>query len=172
MAADEMYFYLDDTAQQKGPLPRRALLKLLESGLVSRATYVWRHGADAGATAWEQIHAYEPLAATAEMVQGQWYIAGLGDAGEGAGGGGEGGGGGGALRAGPYNLRELRRRFDAGEIDGLTSVWCGRLARWTPLATLAYAYAVASALMASIQLSAILTTLQLLWCVQPFQVCV
>ena len=49
MAADEMYFYLDDTAQQKGPLPRRALLKLLESGLVSRATYVWRHGADAGA---------------------------------------------------------------------------------------------------------------------------
>ena len=77
MAADEMYFYLDDTAQQKGPLPRRALLKLLESGLVSRATYVWRHGADAGATAWEQIHAYEPLAATAEMVHG--YI-GLGDA--------------------------------------------------------------------------------------------
>ena len=58
MAADEMYFYLDDTAQQKGPLPRRALLKLLESGLVSRATYVWRHGADAGATAYnfDAIH--------------------------------------------------------------------------------------------------------------------
>ena len=71
MAADEMYFYLDDTAQQKGPLPRRALLKLLESGLVSRATYVWRHGADAGATAWEQIHAYEPLGAP-DTVCNRW----------------------------------------------------------------------------------------------------
>jgi len=109
----DQYMYSVD-GRTRGPLPGKALLKLLERGVVPANAAVWAPGF----AAWMPILEATGLGERAALARGQFFVA---DETKPEG------------RAGPFPLGELRRRFDAGEVDGLTAVFVAGGSAWAPL---------------------------------------
>mmetsp|Transcript_7807 Transcript_7807/g.27704 ORF Transcript_7807/g.27704 Transcript_7807/m.27704 type:complete len:516 (+) Transcript_7807:86-1633(+) len=103
-ASDEQWFYLTQAGEQRGPLSGGALLRMAERGVVQMECLVWRPGAEA----WGPLYDAPALKARVQLVRSQFYVADANTAGG---------------RLGPFNLGDLRRRFEDGDIDGMTSVW-------------------------------------------------
>ena len=99
---------------QRGPLPGQALLKLLERGVVPMSCVVWRPSQ----AAWLAPSEAPGLGERARLVRCQFYVADPA-APEG--------------RGGPFPLGELRRRVEAGDADGLSSVFVAGGDAWRPL---------------------------------------
>ena len=103
-APPDSWMYSSD-GQPKGPLPGFSLLRLLERGVVPPTATVWALTLN-GVGAHNQA---DGLATRANLCRKRFYVM---DSNE---------------RQGPFILGELRRRFEAGEIDGLSQIlWKAR----------------------------------------------
>ncbi|KAJ8605520.1 hypothetical protein CTAYLR_000058 [Chrysophaeum taylorii] len=105
---DSSWYYSVD-GKSLGPVPAGALLKLVERGVVPESASAWKSGLEK----WVPLESALGLGVT--LVRSSFYVV----AGE--------------STLGPYNLSELRRRFEVGEIDGLSRVWHAKSTEWTPL---------------------------------------
>lgn len=100
-ADSHLWYYSVDGGEAKGPLPRGALLKLVARGvIVAERTALWRSGIET----WLALP--EALGEAAALARSTFYYA-----------------SGSGERVGPVNTVELSRRFERGEIDGLTRIW-------------------------------------------------
>jgi len=94
----------------RGPLTRAAFLKLVERGVIrAEQTMVYRVSASGSSggtkTEWTRALDAEGLREGLALTRQSWYYAADGAA------------------VGPVNVSELRRRFEDGAIDGLTTVY-------------------------------------------------
>jgi len=88
------------TSEAKGPLFASSLLRLLETGVLkAEETMV------CNASEWRWLVEEPTLRDKVALVRNIWYYAD------------------GEETKGPINLSELRRRFEAGDLDGLTRVY-------------------------------------------------
>ena len=103
---------------QRGPLPSAALLKLWERGVVPMdRCAVWTPGA----AGWCAPSDAPALRERAALVRCQFFVADATAP---------------DRRSGPFPLGELRRKFDGGEVDGLTAVYAvtgTAAAAWAPI---------------------------------------
>ena len=106
-APPDSWMYSSD-GQPKGPLPGFSLLRLLERGVVPPTATVWApHMKE-----WKQITEADGLAIRANLCRKRFYVMDQ------------------SQRQGPFILGELRRRFEAGEIDGLSQIFVEGSEQW------------------------------------------
>ena len=111
-APPDSWMYSAD-GQPKGPLPGFSLLRLLERGVVPPNATVWApHLSE-----WAPITEADGLATRAKLCRQRFYVM---DRQE---------------RRGPFILGELRRRFEAGEIDGLSQIFVEGSEAWQQLSS-------------------------------------
>ena len=114
-APADAWMYSTD-GRPKGPLPGFSLLRLLERGVVPPEATVWApHLRE-----WAPITEASGLAVCAKLCRALFYVAGEDQ-----------------QRQGPFPLMELRRRFEEGLVDGLTSTFVEGGSEWQPLAEVA-----------------------------------
>ena len=111
-APPDSWMYSSD-GQPKGPLPGFSLLRLLERGVVPPTATVWAPHL----SAWAPITEADGLAVRAKLCRQRFYVM---DQQE---------------RRGPFILGELRRRFENGEIDGLSQIFVEGSEAWQQLSS-------------------------------------
>ena len=111
-APPDSWMYSSD-GQPKGPLPGFSLLRLLERGVVPPTATVWAPHL----TAWAPITEADGLAIRANLCRKRFYVM---DSNE---------------RRGPFILGELRRRFEDGQIDGLSQIFVEGSEAWQQLSS-------------------------------------
>lgn len=97
---DALWFFLDAQGQQRGPASAAVLARMLDRGLLSAAALVWTQGM----AQWAPAERVQPFESQLSFGRLRWWYA------EAEG------------RAGPVSSQELLRRFEEGEVDGLTQV--------------------------------------------------
>ena len=113
-APPDSWMYSAD-GQPKGPLPGFSLLRLLERGVVPPTATVWAPHL----TAWAPITEADGLATRAKLCRQRFYVMDN------------------QQRQGPFILGELRRRFEAGEVDGLSQIFVEGSEKWQQLSDVA-----------------------------------
>ena len=109
-APPDSWMYSAD-GQPKGPLPGFSLLRLLERGVVPPNATVWAPHLKE----WAPITEADGLAVRAKLCRQRFYVM---DQQE---------------RRGPFILGELRRRFENGEVDGLSQIFVEGSQEWQQL---------------------------------------
>ena len=113
-APPDSWMYSAD-GQPKGPLPGFSLLRLLERGVVPPTATVWAPHLKE----WAPITEADGLAVRAKLCRQRFYVMDQ------------------SQRQGPFILGELRRRFEAGEIDGLSQIFVEGSEAWQQLSDVA-----------------------------------
>ena len=111
-APPDSWMYSAD-GQPKGPLPGFSLLRLLERGVVPPTATVWAPHLKE----WATITEADGLSVRAKLCRQRFYVMDN------------------QQRQGPFILGELRRRFEAGEIDGLSQIFVEGSEKWQQLSS-------------------------------------
>ncbi len=66
----DSWLYIDSNSVQKGPIPEPIILKLLEKGIVSDQTPVWKIGLEK----WQNMSDIEPFKTQCNFISKLWYF--------------------------------------------------------------------------------------------------
>ncbi|RHZ31009.1 hypothetical protein DYB26_006370, partial [Aphanomyces astaci] len=115
---NKKWMYVDAAGGQKGPMDEAVLKRLLRRGLVHGETYVW--SPELPVAEWKMakdIALFTPVCVLWQKVPQWHYYDHL------------------KVQQGPISTADLVRKFEDGDVDGLTLVWssCQVVATWTPM---------------------------------------
>lgn len=108
----QMWMYLDDQQQRKGPLNEELLKRLIKRDIVKPKTYVWANGMKE----WHPVQDTNAFRSYVETLQKSWYY--LKKDGQ---------------QSEPVSTKELIRLFMEGDLDGCSMIWGEGCPNWLPL---------------------------------------
>jgi hypothetical protein len=111
-----LYYYVQDGAEA-GPVPAEDLRSLVESGAITRTTFVWTYGLESWVEA-ETVDVFTPIFPPSIPPEIVYYIA-RND-----------------QQIGPLSLDDLRGRIQDFSLKGSDLVWKPGLETWTPALSL------------------------------------